>query len=76
MKNELSNYKFTLNVPTETKIEDEMGDILQKQIKSPTLPPPYNPVPLLTTKKLKTERERINTEFLKTLLLLKKDQLE
>ena len=53
-----------------------MDDILQNQIKSPTLPPPYNPLPFLTTKKIKTERERINTEFLKTLLLLKKDQLE
>ena len=76
MKNELSSYKLTLNVPTETKIEDEIDEILQNKIKSPTLPPPYNPLPLLTTKKIKTERERINTEFLKTLLLLKKDQLE
>ena len=49
MKNELSNYKLTLNVPTETKIEDEIDEILQNKIKSPTLPPPYNPLPLLTT---------------------------
>ena len=49
MKNELSSYKLTLNVPTETKIEDEIDEILQNKIKSPTLPPPYNPLPLLTT---------------------------
>ena len=51
MKNEISNYKFTLNVPTETKIKDEMDKILQTKIKSPTLSPPYNLLPLLTTKK-------------------------
>ena len=49
MKNELSSYKLTVNVPTETKIEDEIDEILQNKIKSPTLPPPYNPLPLLTT---------------------------
>ena len=58
MKNELSNYKLTLNVPTETKIEDEMDEILQNKIKSPTLPPPYNHLSLLTTTKNKNGRRK------------------
>ena len=58
MKNELSSYKLTLNVPTETKIEDEIDEILQNKIKSPTLPPPYNPLSLLTTTKNKNGRRK------------------
>ena len=30
IKNELDNYQFTFDVPIETKIQDEMDDILQK----------------------------------------------
>ena len=74
IKNELNNYQFTFGVPTETKIQDEMDDILQNKIKQPA-PPPYSPPLLLTTNEIKTERERINAEFLKTSLLLNKDQL-
>ena len=29
IKNELNNYQFTFDVPTETKIQDEMDDILK-----------------------------------------------
>ena len=46
IKNELNNYQFTFGVPTETKIQDEMDDILQNKIKQPA-PPPYSPPPLL-----------------------------
>ena len=74
IKNELNNYQFTFGVPTETKIQDEMDDILQNKVKQPA-PPPYSPPPFLTTNEIKTERERINAEFLKTSLLLNKDQL-
>ena len=45
-------------------------------MKPPTPPPPYSPPPLLTTNGIKMERERINAEFLKTLLPLNKDQLD
>ena len=64
IKNELNNYRFTFDVPIETKNQDEMDDILQNKIKPPTPPPPYSPPPLLTTNGIKTERKRINTEFL------------
>ena len=30
IKNELDNYQFTFDVPIETKIQDEMDDISQK----------------------------------------------
>ena len=33
IKNELNNYQFTFDVPTETKIQDEMDGILQNKIK-------------------------------------------
>ena len=74
--NELNNYQFTFDVPTETKIQDEMGNILQNKIKPPAPPPAYSPPPLLTTNEIKAERERINAEFLKKSLLLNKDQLD
>ena len=68
IKNELNNYQFTFDVRTKTKIQDEMDDILQNKIKPPT-PPPYSPPSLLKTNEIKTERKRINAEFLKTPLL-------
>ena len=76
IKNELNNYQFTFDVPTETKIQDETDDILQNKTKPPTPPPPCSPLQLLPTSEIKMERERINAEFLKTLLLLNKDQLD
>ena len=33
IKNELINYRFTFDIPTETKIQDEMDGILQNKIK-------------------------------------------
>ena len=63
-KNELNNYQFTFDVPTETKIQDEMDKILQNKIKPPTPPPPYSPPPLLTINKTKTEKERLNKDQL------------
>ena len=33
IKNELNNYRFTFDIPTETKIQDEMDGILQNKIK-------------------------------------------
>ena len=44
-----------------------------KKIKPPTPPPPCSPPALLTANEIKTEREIINAEFLKTSLLLNKD---
>ena len=75
IKNELNSYQFRFDVPTKTKIEHEMDDILQNKIKPPTPTPPYSPPTLLTANEIKMERERINAEFLKTSLLLNKDQL-
>ena len=42
IKNELKNYQFTLDVPTKTKIQKKMDDILQNKIKPPAPPPPYS----------------------------------
>ena len=75
IKNELNSYQFRFDVPTKTKIEHEMDDILQNKIKPPTPLPPYSPPKLLTANEINMERERINAEFLKTSLLLNKDQL-
>ena len=49
IKNKLNNYRFTFDVPTKTKIQDEMDHILKNKVKPPTPPTPYSPPPLLTT---------------------------
>ena len=54
IKNELNNYQFTFDVAIETKIQDEMDDILQNKIKPPTPPPFHSPPPLLITNEIKT----------------------
>ena len=64
IKNELNNYQLTFDVPTETKIQDEIYNILPNKIKPPTPSPPYSPPPLLTINKTKTEKERLNKDQL------------
>ena len=64
IKNELNNYQLTFDVPTETKIQDEIYNTLPNKIKPPTPPPPYSPPPLLTINKTKTEKERLNKDQL------------
>ena len=63
IKNELNNYRFTFDVPTETNIQDKMDDILENKTKPPTPPPLCSAPQLLTTNEIKMEREIINAEI-------------
>ena len=42
----------------------------------PTPPPPCVPPPLLTKKEIEIERNKANKEFIKTSLLMNKDELD
>ena len=44
INNEINDYQFTFDVPTETEIQKDMKDILKTK-KTPTLPTPYVPPP-------------------------------
>ena len=44
INNEINDYQFTFDVPTETEIQKDMEDILKTK-KTPTLPTPYVPPP-------------------------------
>ena len=75
INNEINDYQFTFDVPTETEIQKDMEDILKTK-KIPTLSPPYVPPPLLTVKEIKIERNKANKKFIKTSLLMSKDELD
>ena len=47
-----------------------------KKQKAPTPPPPSVPPPLLTKKEIEIERNKANKEFIKTSLLMSKDELD
>ena len=66
ISNEINDYQFTWDVPTETEIQKDMEDIKNKK-KPPTPPPPYVPPPLLTKKEIEIERNKANKEFIKQL---------
>ena len=74
--NEINDYQFTFDVPTETEIQNDMEDIFKNKKKPPTLPPPYVPPPLLTEKEREIERNKANKQFIKTSLLMRKDELD
>ena len=66
ISNEINDYQFTLDVPTETEIQKDMEDIKNKK-NPPTPPPSYVPPPLLTKKEIEIERNKANKEFIKQL---------
>ena len=74
INNEMNDYQFTFDVPTETEIQKDMEDIWEKT--PPTPPPPCVPPPLLTKKEIEIERNKANKEFIKTSLLMNKDELD
>ena len=53
-----------------------MEEILKNKKDQPTPPPPYVPLPLLTKKEIKTERNKENDDFIKTSLQMTKDELD
>ena len=76
INNEINDYQFTFDVPTETEIQKDIEDILKKKKKTPMLPPPNIPPPLLTEKEIEVERNKANKSLLKYLLLTSKDELD
>ena len=74
VNDEINNYRFTFDIPTEIEIQQDMEEILKKT--PPTLPPPYVPAPLLTKKEIETERDKANDDFIKIFLQMSKDELD
>ena len=52
INDEVNDYWFTFDIPTEIEIQQDMEEILKNKKSPPTLPPPYVPPPLLTKKEI------------------------
>ena len=76
INDEVNDYWFTFEIPTEIEIQQDMEEILKNKKDPPTPPPPYVPPPLLTKKEIKTERNKENDDFIKTSLQMTKDELD
>ena len=76
INNEINNYQFTFDLKTETEIQKDMEDILKKKKTPPTLRPPYILPPLLTEKEIEIEGNKAIEMFIKTTLLMSKDELD
>ena len=76
INDEVNDYWFTFDIPTEIEIQQDMEEILKNKKDQPTPPPPYVPLPLLTKKEIKTERNKENDDFIKTSLQMTQDELD
>ena len=75
INNQINNDQFTFDVPAETEIQ-KIWKIYQKT-KKPTNTASSLCLPrLLTEKEIEIERDKANKEFIKTSLLMSKDQLD
>ena len=75
--NEINNYKFIFDVPTEMEIQDNVDKMIKKEIKPPSPPPPYTPPPELMDKiEIDNLRQQLNEEFLKTAITISKIELD
>ena len=78
INDEINNYRFTFDIPTEIEIQQDMEEILKNKQKktTPTPPLPYLPPPLLPKKEIETEINKANNNFIKTSLQMSKDELD
>ena len=75
--NEINNYKFIFDVPTEMEIQDNVDKMIKKEIKPPSPPPPYTPPPELMDKiEIDNLRQQLNEEFLRTAITISKTELD
>ena len=75
--NEINNYKFIFDVPTEMEIRDNVDKMIKKEIKPPSPPPPYTPPPELMDKiEIDNLRQQLNEEFLRTAITISKTELD
>ena len=63
INNEINEYRFTFDIPTEIGIQNDMEDIKRQKI-PPTPSPPYVPHPLLTKEEIEIERNKGNEDFI------------
>ena len=75
INNEINDYWFTFDIPTEIGIQNYMEDS-KRQKKPPTQPSPYVPHPLLTTEEIEIERNKANEDFIKASMQMSKDELD
>ena len=75
--NEINNYKFIFDVPTEMEIQDNVDKMIKKEIKPPSPLPPYIPPPELMDK-IDTDnlRQQLYGEFLRTAIIISKTELD
>ena len=76
INDEINNYRFTFDVPTEIEIQLDMEEILKNKKNLATPPPPNVPPPLLTKKEIETERNKENKDFIKAPLQMNKNELD
>ena len=76
INDEINNYRFTFDVPTEIEIQLDMEEILKNKKNLATPPPPIVPPPLLTKKEIETERNKENKDFIKAPLQMNKNELD
>ena len=75
--NEINNYKFIFDVPTEMEIQDNVDKMIKKEIKPPSPPPRYTPPPELMDKiEIDNLRQQLNEEFLRTAITISKTELD
>ena len=75
--NEINNYKFIFDVPTEMEIQDNVDKMMKKETKPPSPPPPYTPPPELMGKiEIDNLRQQLNEEFLRNAIAISKTELD
>ena len=75
INNQINNDQFTFDVPAETEIQ-KIWKIYQKTEKPTNTASSLCLPRLLTEKEIEIERDKANKEFIKTSLLMSKDQLD
>ena len=75
--NEINNYEFIFDVPTEMEIQDNVDKMMKKETKPPSPPPPYTPPPELMCKiEIDNLRQQLNEEFLRNAIAISKTELD
>ena len=75
--NEINNYKFIFDVPTEMEIQDDQDKMIKKEIKPLSPTPQYTPPPELMDKfDIDNLRQQLNEEFLRTAIRISKTGLD
>ena len=74
--NEIKNYKFVLDVPTEMEIQDNVDKMIKKETKPPRpLPPYFLPLELMDKTEIDNLRQQLYEEFLRSAIIISRTEL-